>query len=97
MFKKISFAFIAVAAISACSIDPKDYETAPVTVQTAQGPVTCQLYTKSMVRWDRSITRPETMSVATADAICLKEGQKEKNGTSTTTTATTAPAEEAAL
>lgn len=83
MIKKISFAFVAVAAISACSIDPKDYETAPVTVETAQGPVVCQLYTESLVRWDRSVSRPAAMSVETADAICLKEGQKQKNGTST--------------
>lgn len=87
MTKKIVLAFTAIAALSACSIDPKDYETAPVTVQSAQGPVVCQLYTKSMVRWDRSITRPEGMSVANADAICLKEGQKEKSGTSTATKA----------
>lgn len=66
--------------LAACSIDPKDYESSPVTVQTAEGPVVCQLYTKAIVRWDRAIQRPGTMSVETADQICLNEGLREKNG-----------------
>lgn len=66
--------------LAACSIDPKDYESPPVTVETAAGPVVCQLYTKNIVRWDRAIQRPASMSVETADRICLNEGQREKNG-----------------
>ncbi|MDQ7262968.1 hypothetical protein NM680_14315 [Paracoccus sp. PS-1] len=75
--------FIPAAALvflAACSIDPKDYESEPVTVETAAGPVVCQLYTKNIVRWDRAIQRPSTMSVETADQICLNEGLREKNG-----------------
>ncbi|GLK65177.1 hypothetical protein F8A10_20140 (plasmid) [Paracoccus kondratievae] len=69
---------LALGLLAACSIDPKDYETAPVTVQTASGPVTCQLYTRSLVTWDRSIDRPANMTVAAADQICLSEGQRQK-------------------
>lgn len=78
MIKKLTFTAFGFAALAACSLDPKDYETTPVTVDTPQGQVVCQLYTKDIVRWDRSIDRPETMSVKTADAYCLQEGQKEK-------------------
>ena len=71
--KKI-FALIGVLSITACS--PRFYETAPVVVNSAQGPVICQLYTKEEVLWDRSISRPENMSVTMADTICIKEGYK---------------------
>ncbi|MDN3714019.1 hypothetical protein QWZ10_23610 [Paracoccus cavernae] len=49
-------------------------------MQSAQGPVTCQLYTKSLTTWDRSIDRPAAMSVKAADAACQAEGQRQKNG-----------------
>ncbi|MDW4500078.1 hypothetical protein R5H30_18975 [Sulfitobacter sp. D35] len=62
--------------LSGCSLDPKAWETAPVTVQTAQGPVVCQLYSENIQTWDRAISRPETMSVEQGDAICLAEGRR---------------------
>ena len=68
-----------VAVVAACSINPKDYESPPVTVKTPKGPVVCQLYTKEIVEWDRSIHRPASMSVDEADAVCLEEGRRQKN------------------
>ena len=65
---------LGLAVLAACT--PQQFESDPVTVQTAQGPVTCQLYTRNMLDWDRSINRPDTMSVAAADQICRAEGQK---------------------
>ena len=65
--------------LSACSMDPKDYETTPVKIASPSGPVTCQLYTKNLVVWDRSIDRPAKMSVTEADALCKAEGEKEKS------------------
>jgi hypothetical protein len=47
-----------------------------VKVSTPQGVVTCQLYKHDRVIWDRAISRPETMSVATADAVCVAEGKR---------------------
>lgn len=76
MTKRLVFAVIGLSALAACSLDPKDYESDPVTVATPEGPVVCQLYTKELVRWDRAISRPATMSVAIGDAICLEEGAK---------------------
>ncbi|MBO9453939.1 hypothetical protein J7376_04205 [Paracoccus sp. R12_1] len=73
---KITIVFAALLALGACS--PKQYESEPVTLDTAQGPVVCQLYTKSLVQWDRSISRPDAMSVETADALCAKEGQRQQ-------------------
>lgn len=78
MIRKLAFTAVGIAALTACSLNPEDYESTPVTVDTPQGQVTCQLYTKDIVEWDRSVDRPETMSVETADAYCLKEGQKQK-------------------
>lgn len=74
----LGFAIVAFAA--GCSLDPRNYETDPVTVETAQGPVVCQLYTPRTVAWDRAIDRPASMSVADADQICLQEGQRLKDG-----------------
>ncbi len=65
-----------VLALSACA--PERYESTPVVLETAQGPVTCQLYTKEIVSWDRSIDRPAAMSVKAADALCLEEGNKRR-------------------
>ena len=69
-----------VLLFAACALDPREYETAPVTVQTAAGPVTCQLYTHEQVVWDRAIGRPDSMDVETADALCRNEGRRELSG-----------------
>ena len=65
--------------LSGC-MTPESFETAPVQVATAQGVVTCQLYRRDRVLWDRAIHRPETMSVNTADEICRAEGQRQVAG-----------------
>ena len=65
-----------VLVLAAC-LDPRDYESEPVTVPTAQGPVICQLYTRERVIWDRAINRPERMSVEMADSICIAEGKRQ--------------------
>lgn len=69
-------------ALSACAMDPRAYESTPVVVNTAAGPVTCQLYTHEQVIWDRAIARPESMDVETADNICRAEGKRELPGAS---------------
>ena len=78
MTKYFALTGAALLALSACT--PKDYESAPVTLNTPQGPVVCQLYTKNMLDWDRSISRPNAMSVETADALCKEEGRREQRG-----------------
>ena len=65
--------------LSGCSIDPQSYETTPVKLKTAKGVVTCQLYTKERVLWDRAIDRPDNMTVREADNICRAEGERLKN------------------
>jgi len=62
-------------ALTAC-MDPESYETPPVKVTTDSGVVTCQLYTRKRVLWDRAIHRPESMTVKAADAICVEEGKR---------------------
>jgi hypothetical protein len=73
MFHKIGFALISAAVLAACT--PKDFESEPVMVETPEGAVTCQLYTKGLTDWDRSVDHPATMSVAVADSYCKREGQ----------------------
>jgi len=65
---------LSAALLAACS--PASFETDPVQVQTPTGTVTCQLYTRGMTDWDRSISRPDTMSVEVADSFCRREGQR---------------------
>ncbi|MFS4438423.1 hypothetical protein ACMA5I_09415 [Paracoccaceae bacterium GXU_MW_L88] len=69
-------ALVALGLVLAACSSPEAYETEPVVVNTAAGPVTCQLYTRTLHSWDRSIDRPESMDVDTADAICRKEGRE---------------------
>lgn len=47
MFNKIALAVVATAIVAGCS--PKNFESDPVTVDTPQGPVVCQLYTRVSV------------------------------------------------
>lgn len=63
-------------ALSGCVGSPRQYETLPVIVKTKQGPVTCQLYDLDTVIWDRSIDRPRSMDVQTADQVCRTEGYR---------------------
>ncbi|WBU54144.1 hypothetical protein [Paracoccus sp. SCSIO 75233] len=76
MYVRALAAVIAFGTLSACAISPKDFESQPVLVDTAMGPVICQLYTPEQVTWDRSIGRPNAMDVATADTICRNEGKR---------------------
>ncbi len=76
MYAKTSIALLAGVTLAACSLNPTDYETTPVVVQSEAGPVTCQLYTLDQVTWDRSISRPNNMDVATADQLCRNEGTR---------------------
>ncbi|MDO5529689.1 MAG: hypothetical protein Q4F71_09825 [Paracoccus sp. (in: a-proteobacteria)] len=80
MYIKAALAFGTALALGACAPTPEQFESTPVLVETAQGTVTCQLYTLSQVTWDRSIHRPASMDVRTADTICRNEGQRIMDG-----------------
>lgn len=67
---------LAVVTLSACS--PAMFETAPVTVETQYGQVTCQLYTKEIVQWDRPVDWPTGMTVEHAFNVCQTEGIREQ-------------------
>ena len=62
--------------LAACIPNPDQFATEPVRIQTPGGVVTCQLYTESRVIWDRSVARPEDMTVQQADNYCRGEGQR---------------------
>lgn len=76
---RTAFFTAAALALSGC-LDPKSMETEPVEVRTPQGVVTCQLYRRDRVLWDRAIHRPESMSVAAADQACIEEGERQAAG-----------------
>lgn len=73
----------ALLAASGCTDVKRGYETPPVAVSTAQGAVTCQLYTPNAVLWDRALSKPATMSDADANRQCRAEGElrRGKSGT----------------
>ncbi|MEO9821681.1 MAG: hypothetical protein ABJQ34_10620 [Paracoccaceae bacterium] len=79
MSRILILGLIAPLAVAGCATSPAQYETTPVQLKTAKGVVTCQLYTKERVIWDRSIDRPHSMTVKEADDICLAEGLRLKN------------------
>ena len=68
--------FLLIGLMLAACVSPEAYESEPVEVDTPVGMVICQLYTRDLVVWDRAIDRPDTMSVSTADAICVNEGKR---------------------
>lgn len=79
MAPMLKFTALAVSGLvlSGCVPHPDFFETPPVTIETAQGPVTCQLYSPEIVTWDRATDRPDSMSVAEGDAVCQEAGQKQ--------------------
>jgi len=73
-FLSLSLLGATLAIVTACS--PTAYETEPVTLETDEGEVICQLYTRSSVILDRAIHMPHAMHVAEADALCRAEGER---------------------
>lgn len=80
MTKTMWLPIVAAMALSGCDLDPRNYETPPVSVQTSRGLVVCQLYTPERIVWDRAIDYPANLTVKEADGICLAEGKRQKNG-----------------
>ncbi len=78
MIHKFAAAVVLIATVAACT--PQQFESDPVTLQTPNGPVVCQLYTKSMLDWDRSTARPDAMSTTAADKLCQAEGIRQQHG-----------------
>ncbi|WP_317056752.1 hypothetical protein [Roseovarius rhodophyticola] len=79
LFKTAALGSISAIVLAGCSVDPRNFETTPVQVKTAKGIVTCQLYTKERVLWDRAIDRPDNMSVREADDVCRAEGIRQQD------------------
>lgn len=77
--KPILFVIAASVLVAGCATDPKNYESAPVSVETSKGTVVCQLYTRDLVAWDRAIEVPQKMSISEGDTICRAEGQRWKD------------------
>lgn len=74
MFYKVSLV-LAGLLVSACSIESKSsFESPEVVVTTDAGPVTCQLYTRDELIWDRATLRPSTLTDDQANQICRDEG-----------------------
>lgn len=63
--------------VAGCVPNPDQFATEPVEINTPGGVVTCQLYTPNRVIWDRSVARPDTMTVQQADNYCRGEGQRQ--------------------
>lgn len=78
MIKQSIVLLAAAAALSGC-VDPQDYRTPLVEVETEKGIVKCQLYTIDRVWWDESVAHPASMTVEEADAICVEEGHRRKS------------------
>ncbi|MBT8414233.1 MAG: hypothetical protein KJO30_07875 [Boseongicola sp.] len=74
--KRKTLLFLLIGLMLAACVSPETYESEPVQVDTPVGVVICQLYTRDLVVWDRAIDRPDSMSVSTADAICVNEGKR---------------------
>ncbi len=77
MYVKIGALIACAATLSGC-VPSSSYESTPVQVQSAQGVVTCQLYTKEVVLWDRATRKPAEMTEQAADQVCKAEGQRRK-------------------
>ncbi len=95
---KLAFALMTTLMLTACAqgYRPQDRET-PInwvefdsngqlirSVEGRPGAIGCQDYDQRYVLWDRSVDRPDGMSVADADAVCRsKEQTKFETGAGT--------------
>lgn len=80
MIAKLGILALTAVSLSACVGSPRQYETTPVEISTPKGNVTCQLYTREQVIWDRAIARPNNMSTTEADNYCIAEGRRQQQG-----------------
>jgi len=80
MSLKFTILVLSALSVSACVGSPEQFRSTPVTLTTSKGPVKCQLYTRGQVAWDRSIDRPESMSLDEAEGLCASEGLRRKEG-----------------
>lgn len=69
---------LAPLALAGC-LDPRDYESVPVEIETRSGTVTCQLYTEEYTIWDRAIIAPPGVTIAQADEVCREYGRDRVN------------------
>lgn len=68
------FSALALTCAISASCSPKMFESPVVLVASGHDWVACQLYTKELSAWDRSVRRPDNMSTDDADKICVREG-----------------------
>ena len=84
--KRILLSAAGLALLGACSsgnplANPKAYETPEQDIFVQDhGIVSCQLYTRELVVWDRAVHWPQTLPQEVADEFCLREGQKWRDG-----------------
>lgn len=71
---KLAAGVLALAGLAGCVSSPEQLESTPVEVKTNKGTVTCQLYTREYLSWDRSVDRPGKMTVKEADSVCRQAG-----------------------
>jgi hypothetical protein len=65
--------------LAGCMPTPAGLASTPVVIETPEGQVTCQFYLDDVVLWDNAIAQPEGMGEATADAYCVREGERRRD------------------
>ena len=79
--KKFALLTLVALALSGCNwYDNRKIETPPVTLNTTEGPVICQLYREDIVWYDRAWVKPSTVTTEQANTLCRKEGERIKAG-----------------
>ncbi|MDA5094380.1 hypothetical protein O2N63_09815 [Aliiroseovarius sp. KMU-50] len=70
------FAAMAAGVLTGCA-GKASFESNPVQIETPNGVVVCQLYTRDRVQWDEAIAVPSGMTKAEGDAYCVQEGYRQ--------------------
>lgn len=74
MKRCLAVSMLAVVALSGCT--KESMRSTPVTVQTPEGPVICQLYTRELLWWDEATSYPPSLTQEAANQACKEEGQR---------------------
>ena len=74
MKRYLAMSMLAAVALSGCT--KESLRSTPVTVDTPEGPVVCQLYTHEWVLWDEATSYPPSLTRESADQVCLDEGAR---------------------
>jgi hypothetical protein len=73
-------AIIAATSLMGCVPSPREMATAPISIDSPKGKISCQLFSAESTLWDMAISYPKGVAQKDADEACRAEGKRRQGG-----------------